>query len=85
MIGFLNRGVLRRKSRRTRDDETVHTKPPLAKRKRDRKRRAGELKRPVLKTPPLPEGVREREWAKKTPEQREKVVAGRRRAGGDAA
>ncbi len=37
----MNRRALRRKVRPTRSDETVYTKPRIAKRVRDRKRRAG--------------------------------------------
>lgn len=76
MFAPITRRMLRTKVRRTRHDETVLTKPSLAKRGEDRSRREGRLKKQHRNTPPLPAAVRSREWAKKTPEQRDKQLKG---------
>lgn len=54
----------REKSRLTREDGTVYTKPPLAKRVERRLKRAGKHAKNVPNTRPLPAAVKEREAEK---------------------
>ena len=85
MFAPITRRRLRTKIRRTRHDETVLTKPSLQKRSEDRLRREGGIKKQHRNTPPLPARARSREWAKKTPEQRNKQLEGLARRAAKAA